>query len=284
MHRPRTLHAAAELDGRIYVVGGLGESGSSLEVYDIEDDAWTELPAMPTPRAGLAAVGAGGLLYAIGGHAPEYEHVATVERYDPASREWTRLANLPRPSAGLAAVEVAGLIHVIHPDGRLDAYDPASNQWTPRARMLSSNSNVGAGVHRGKIYAWGSSWPEPGRIEEYDPASDQWRALAESPRFQGAGGAVTMIGGVLLEFGGFNPLNLDGVSGTVQAYWVLRDRFDPGGGTMYAHADDGYPGDYGHAAVGVEIDGYYRTFVLGTGRFTEEYVMSTGLWRRDVDP
>ena len=41
LNEPRQEIAAAELDGRLYAVGGLGGRSNANEIYDIATDVWT---------------------------------------------------------------------------------------------------------------------------------------------------------------------------------------------------------------------------------------------------
>ena len=50
LNHPRFSHAVAELEGRLYVVGGFaaGKWLSNVERYDPEADRWEELNELPT--------------------------------------------------------------------------------------------------------------------------------------------------------------------------------------------------------------------------------------------
>jgi hypothetical protein len=62
--------AVAELDGRIYIVGGYPSdrvSVATVQVYDIAKDSWSLTTPYPMPINHASAVGIDGLLYVIGG-------------------------------------------------------------------------------------------------------------------------------------------------------------------------------------------------------------------------
>ena len=68
--------------------------------FSPQDDSWTELQPMSTPRGGLALIGVnsteggcGGYLYALGGGWRDYTN--TGERYDPTADEWVPLTSPP---------------------------------------------------------------------------------------------------------------------------------------------------------------------------------------------
>jgi N-acetylneuraminic acid mutarotase len=91
MPSSRTEIAVAEVNGKIYVVGGFrGER--ELEIYD---DLWSRGAAIPRPLHHAGAVGLNGKLYVIGGFVEEWTPTDEVHEYDPASDRWQRLATLP---------------------------------------------------------------------------------------------------------------------------------------------------------------------------------------------
>ena len=62
---------AAYADGLVIAVGGEGvtEPSDAVQAFDVESKQWSELPALPAPRHGLAVATLGDSLYAIGGAA-----------------------------------------------------------------------------------------------------------------------------------------------------------------------------------------------------------------------
>ncbi len=109
--------AAAAPDGKIYAIGGYGNTGylAKVEEYDPATDTWKARAPMPTARGYLAAAAApDGKIYAIGGYV-NGGYLATVEEYDPATDTWTARAPIPMPTAryGLAAAAA--------PDGKIYA-------------------------------------------------------------------------------------------------------------------------------------------------------------------
>ena len=61
--------AAASLNGNIYAISGLGNSGqlNTVEVSDTSTNTWSTAAPMPTARERLAAAAVNGKIYAIGG-------------------------------------------------------------------------------------------------------------------------------------------------------------------------------------------------------------------------
>jgi non-specific serine/threonine protein kinase len=62
---------AAFVDGRVVAVGGEGvtEPSDAVQAFDVESNEWSELPALPAPRHGVAVATLEDSLYAIGGAA-----------------------------------------------------------------------------------------------------------------------------------------------------------------------------------------------------------------------
>src|SRR5258708_15376239 len=102
MPSARTEVAAAELGGKIYVVGGFGGE-RELEIYDPAADRWSRGAAIPRALHHAAAVGLNGKLYVAGGFVEGWTPTDEVHAYDPASDRWRRLAPPLTPRRALAA-------------------------------------------------------------------------------------------------------------------------------------------------------------------------------------
>jgi N-acetylneuraminic acid mutarotase len=70
MPTPRSLLAAAVIDGRLVAIGGYGSGGilSTVEIYDPVSDSWTSAPAEPVARGGHVAGVIGSNLFVAGGY------------------------------------------------------------------------------------------------------------------------------------------------------------------------------------------------------------------------
>ncbi|XP_076151826.1 kelch-like protein 40a [Alosa pseudoharengus] len=88
MKTPRSLFGAAVHNDKIYVVTGVTDDGltSSVEVYDIATNKWSEGVEFPQERSSLNLTTLGGALYAVGGFAmmpsEDSEKLAPTEMYD----------------------------------------------------------------------------------------------------------------------------------------------------------------------------------------------------------
>src|SRR6266566_1567001 len=109
MPSARTEVAVAEVDGKIYVVGGFGGE-RELEIYDPAVDRWSRGAPIPRALHHAGAVGLNGKLYLIGGYVDGWTPTDEVHEYDPASDRWRPLARLPTAGGGLAAAGLGGKI------------------------------------------------------------------------------------------------------------------------------------------------------------------------------
>jgi N-acetylneuraminic acid mutarotase len=78
--------AAAVLDGRMFVFGGEGPSGTfpQAEAYDGRNNGWSNHARMPTARHGLGAAAVAGRIYVIsGGPTPGASASAVNEIFVP---------------------------------------------------------------------------------------------------------------------------------------------------------------------------------------------------------
>jgi hypothetical protein len=115
------LGAAAGPDGRIYAIGGLGDSGplDTVEAYTPGANTWATKASTLTRRfAHAAACSADGRIYAISGFNGE-DILATVEAYTPSTDSWATVPSIPTPRAYLAAAAGA--------DGRIFAIGGQNN-------------------------------------------------------------------------------------------------------------------------------------------------------------
>jgi hypothetical protein len=161
-------HAAATVEGKIYVFGGKSTVNTAvfgtLEVYDPAANSWTTESPMPTARGLLSASVVNGRIYAIGGTlSPGSQQFDTVEMYDPATDNWAAKSPMPTARFALASSAVNGKIYAIGGGFGLTAlrtveeYDPVSDTWTTRADMPTKRHAMPGAVVNGRIYVSGGS-------------------------------------------------------------------------------------------------------------------------------
>ncbi len=131
MPTPRAGAAAAVVDGKIYVVGGvsgglLNQPVGAVEEYDPATNTWTRKVDMPTPRVFLSVTAVGDRIYAIGGMAYASAVFSTVEEYHPATNTWTSDPGMPTARYMHATCAVNGKIYAIGGSNSLSTWSGLS--------------------------------------------------------------------------------------------------------------------------------------------------------------
>ena len=182
--------ATAELNGKIYAVGGWDGSWSGVvEEYDLATDTWTNCGSgcttMTTPRGYLTVSAVNGKIYAVGGTDGSSNALSTVEEFDPATNIWTNCGSsctsMNTAHQSHPAAVVNGKIYIIAgigPSGAIDVveeYNPVTGQWTTITPLPSTRFGHTAAVVNGKIYSIGGyNGGDVATVEEYDPVADSW--------------------------------------------------------------------------------------------------------------
>lgn len=201
--------AAAEINGKLYAVGGI--NSGVLQVYDPQTNSWMSRASMPTARGFLAAAAIDGKLYAVGGIYFGTIHNA-LEVYDPQTDTWTSKTSMPTARGSLAVVAIDGKLYAIggtngsgSQNNKLEVYDPQTDTWTTKADMPTVRSGLAAAAIDGKLYVVGGVSLGVGinNLEVYDPLTDTWATKASMPMSR-HGLAAAVIDGQLYAVGGDN--------------------------------------------------------------------------------
>jgi N-acetylneuraminic acid mutarotase len=260
----RAENAAVAVDGVIYVAGGMGDHGDTLdrfEAFDTRTGTWSELPPLPERRdhMGLAAID--GKIYLTGGMIFYDTAVRSgLWRYDPADRHWTSLRAMPGKRAQHASVALGGKIYVvggIADAGRareLWAYDPADGSWqADLAPLPTEREHLEAVATDSLLIAIGGRLGRQiGAVEAYDPQSNSWRSLPDLPTPRG-GSAAALIGSVIHVAGGEDLNNM--------STFAQHEALDLEKMTWYRAPD--LPTKR-HGLASAVVDG--RWYVIGGGR------------------
>ena len=101
-------HAAAVVDGKIYVSGGYTTSGAlsvAFEAYDPVTNTWTTMASLSQRRAEHASAAFKGKLCVFWGWMGGlFNRSHLVEIYSPASNSWTRAVDMPFAADNVLAV------------------------------------------------------------------------------------------------------------------------------------------------------------------------------------
>jgi N-acetylneuraminic acid mutarotase len=256
MPTPRQAAATAELDGKVYVIGGLGPNDaeqSTVEAYDPKTNKWEAKASLPVPLHDANAVGYGGRLYVFGSLRTG-AHVANGETlvFDPVQNAWSKRASMPAGSErGGAYVAVLGNLVFVAGGvrGGIDAsvddvwsYDTLYDTWTKAPSLPSARDRGVAAVIDKKVLVLGgrSAGQKIARVDELDTVTGAWKARAPlpTPRGRAAGGLSETY---VIVAGGENGSG--GALATVEAYepaadrwWLMPDMPTPRFGTNAAIA------------------------------------------------
>jgi N-acetylneuraminic acid mutarotase len=186
----RMILCANEVDGKIYLVGGMTGGPSSIvalnEVYDVANDSWTTRKPIPYPVDGYASAVVDGKIYVIGGFEGLYHGVPVPfnQIYDPMTDNWSLGAPLPQTVWNAAAGATTGTfapkrIYVIGGEPSMPAinltqvYDPENDSWTLGAQMPTARCCLVVAVVNDLLYAIGGTFgPQTSSFrenEQYTP-------------------------------------------------------------------------------------------------------------------
>jgi len=251
MPTPRTEVAVAELNGKIYVIGGFEADGSpsaKVEVYDPTTDTWSEHLSLPEPRHHAAAISLNDSLLVIGGFRESFEDPqSTVYQYREEWGQWHKRSPLNTARGGHAATKFSGSPVVVGGVGKdssggiaslasTEQMDTGSERWheverafrTPRDHLvaaavtLASDDQLFDRVH---VIGGRSNLEFSRNLDDNESLTDpeDWAPLPTAR----SGIAAATCCEVLLEqriyvFGGESP---DGTFDTVEAYDPWTDQW-----------------------------------------------------------
>jgi len=114
MPGPRAWHQMIGVEGKVYVVGGVGSHPDRVFVFDPGTDSWETLSTrFPAARSALALIVKGGDVIALGGRLTNGAATSRVDILDLGTGKWRSGPALPEPRAGLGATVLDGQVHVV---------------------------------------------------------------------------------------------------------------------------------------------------------------------------
>lgn len=150
MPTPRAFAAAAELDGRIVVVGGDSGDGYTwfapltvVESYDPVANTWTTLPPLPRARAQVHAIVLGGKLWVGGNEVFRTDVDDEFDVYDPVANEWSVVA-YPYSATDFLLADADAAIALTNA-GLWGSDDLANQNWRELTSPTLPQYLVGAG-------------------------------------------------------------------------------------------------------------------------------------------
>ena len=113
MPTPRHDAYIASVDGKIYVIGGMGDKSNIwkplpvVEMYDPVTNTWETRAPLPSSRDGFGISVINEMIYIVGGWS-ESGIVNTVNFYDPKSDKWNIISEFPNKKNGAAGCATIG--------------------------------------------------------------------------------------------------------------------------------------------------------------------------------
>lgn len=182
---PRRNCASAQLDSRVYVLGGFDGSQilNSVEAFDPRMKSWMPLEPMGTPRSSASATTFGGHIWVCGGTTGQ--RLRTAERYDPRVNRWEQVRSdmIEIRSAGSSCSCLDRLYVVGGTDqnqnihSSLECFNPeAGGTWSFRKSMQEPRMDFGCCVLSDSIMVGGGQRGEVlSTTEFYRPELDDWQ-------------------------------------------------------------------------------------------------------------
>jgi N-acetylneuraminic acid mutarotase len=211
--------ALAELNGKLYLLGGYPASRQTVptvQVYDIASSHWELGPPLPQPNNHGMAAGVNGRVYLIGGQttADTPSYVDTVYELDPGRGTWVEKARMPTArSAGVAVVH-GGKIYVAGgrpPRGNdFAVYDPGSDSWQVLPVLPTQRNHITGAAIDGRIHVAGGRQGDglspimTTAHEVFDPLAGNWTTAAPMLRARSGMNGV-MARGCFHVWGGEGP-------------------------------------------------------------------------------
>jgi N-acetylneuraminic acid mutarotase len=250
---PKALRAraAAELDGKIYLIGGIDADDNrvdDVDVYDPATDKWNDPvdpPDLDYPRAWLVAAVVSDTIYAIGGHYPvdpgqpagPFSKAAWVQSWSPGDAAWSWP---PVPYMNYARDDaVAGVVDdAIYTIGGFDGtyylkvtevYSPLETTpawtYTTATDMPYGLAMSSIGVISPTIYVFGGldGTSATAHTLAFDTISDTWSELDDMPTAKSRA-AAGVVDPLIYVIGGHSPT--EGYLDKVEVYNPASDGWD----------------------------------------------------------
>lgn len=185
MPEGRQGHAMVAVEGKLFVVGGVGATDRTL-IYDPAEDGWTAGAPLPFGRDHLRAVVWRGEIWAIGGRSGGTTD--RVDVYDPRADAWRPGPALPQPMSAMAVGVLEDGLHVVGGEdprfvvgGVIDAHYVLGEEaeWRRASRPILPVHGAGFAVHQGRLIVAG------GASREGALSTISWTPVTQAFRPQG---------------------------------------------------------------------------------------------------
>ncbi len=150
-----------------------------------QEDSWTTMATMPTPRVLLGIAVVNDRIYTIAGNNQWGKTLTVNEMYDPITNTWITKAPVPITRRDFATAVYQNKIYCIggytknstdtawQPSGINQVYDTATDTWETKSPMPIDRWQLDAYTINNKIYLVGGE-PDASLNMVYDPLADNW--------------------------------------------------------------------------------------------------------------
>lgn len=144
--------------------------------------AWTQAPALPTPRSEMKAAALDGRVYVPGGLGPQ-RTLGVLEWFDPEAEAWASGAPLPEPVHHPGVTAAAGRLLVMGGYTGLNfdvdhdavwAYDPAEDAWERLPDMPAPRAAHVLATVDGVVHVIGGVGPDAREVWRFDADAETW--------------------------------------------------------------------------------------------------------------
>ena len=224
---PRSHICAAVVDGMLYVIGGISNSGflSSVAIYDPSNDQWSSGTALPEVNSAACAVTYDDKIYVIGGKNSSSSRHNKVFEYSPQSNSWSQKTSMPINNEGHKAIVWRDRIWVIGgyagssvSINSVYSYDPTTDIWRTEAPLSKTRVWHSIWAINDQLYVGGGGFGDAYQtIEIYDSLGSKWDELPDSlPQNSYVSGAA-VLGNSLYLLGGSTSTSPTDISNKVFA-------------------------------------------------------------------
>ncbi len=214
--------------GDQFILFGGRESAQKLDVYDFENDTWSEGGMAPLPFNHFQAITYKALVWVIGAFQtnsfPNETPATHIYMYNPATEKWIQGIEIPssRRRGGAGVVVYNDKFYILggntqgHDGGYVnwfDVYDPVTGNWTVLDDAPRQRDHFQAVIEGDKLYAIGGRLsggtggvfaPLVAEVDVYDFSNSTWSSLpiAQNLPTPRAAASVVNFGNELFVIGG----------------------------------------------------------------------------------
>ncbi|KAM7269554.1 hypothetical protein ACFE04_025051 [Oxalis oulophora] len=190
MNVARYDFACAEVNGKVYAVGGYGIDGDGLscaEMYDPETEKWMLIESIRRPRYGCFAASFGGKLYIMGGRSSfTIGNSRFVDVYNPENQTWCEMKNGCVMVTAHAVLGNKLFCTQWKSQRKLAIFNPEDDTWKMVPLPLTGSTNIGFrfGILDDKLLLFSLKEERDFRTLLYDPNAapgSEWKTCDIKP-------------------------------------------------------------------------------------------------------